>query len=902
LTPTKWQHVQQLVHAALDLPQSERAAFLETVCGSNTELRREIGTLIVSYEQAGNFLEDAVEASACDAFRPGTLRNGDRLGPYEITSVIGYGGMGAVYCALRVDDQFRQQVAIKVLSGGWGPTPELVSRFRAERQILATLNHPNVARLLDGGMTLTGLPYLVMEYIEGASIDRFAKDRNLSIRGRLELFRQVCSAVQYAHRNLIVHRDIKPANVMVTDDGTPKLLDFGIAKLLNPESLGQTVALTRPADRLMTPEYASPEQIRGEPVNTASDIYALGVLLYELLAGKRPFETANLTFSNLEHLVCETTPERPSRVRPQNGKAAEPVPADLDNVVLKAMHRDPNCRYASAAELSDDVRRWLEGFPVNARPDTWDYRVRKFVSRHKIATAAAALFAVTTTALSIGLAVQATRAKREAETSNQVAAFLANLFEFSRPDETQGRGSGAREVLDIGAKRAVTELIGQPVVEARLLQILGTTYRELGIFDQADTLLTRAYTIRSKMLGPNSPETAETLQTIAEIASDKGEVQRAKQDYEKVLRIYERTYGLKNEKTVEVITDIGELRWSLGDFPGAKDLYLQAIALCKQFKSASDWQVLNAKNDLQVVLADQGDYAAAASLAREVLETEVKTMGPNNPNVSLTLNNLGYALAQTAQYREAEAIFKRALLLREKVDGPEHPAIALSLSNLGWLARELGHYSEAQDLGQKAVAMAAKLAGPRSLDTAACQGQLGLTMLAEGKLPQARQLLKAALETRLALGNGNNPELADNYDRMGLLELRTGNLAAAQDDISRGLKIRKRFYGDENDNVAISLNHIGDVLAAQGENTLAEQDYRAAIQIARAKFKTAHTITADGLFGLATVLLAEGRADQAKSAVTEALEMRRQLLPPGHPDIAAAAAELAKCRDAGQRS
>ncbi|MGA8027148.1 MAG: tetratricopeptide repeat protein [Bryobacteraceae bacterium] len=896
MTSAKWQHVQQVINAALELPELQRPAFLQEACGSNPGLLREVSALLASYEHAGNFLEESVGASAYEAFEKGSFAVGDHIGPYQITCVIGHGGMGTVYCARRADDQFQQQVAIKLLSGGLGNSSELLSRFRAERQILATLNHPNIARLLDGGMTSAGLPYLVMEYIEGASIDRFAENRNLGIRARLELFRHICAAIQYAHQNLIVHRDIKPANVMVTEDGTPKLLDFGIAKLLNPDSLGQTIALTRPADRLMTPEYASPEQIRGEAITTAADVYALGVLLYELLTGKRPFQTSNLTFAGLEHLICETAPERPSRTQVVNGKPpAESIPVDLDNIVLKAMHRDPACRYTSVAELSEDVRRYLQGFPVTARADSWAYRTRKFILRHKVATAAAALFLVTTTALSIGLAVQATRARQEAKTANQVADFLANLFEYSRPDQTQGRGTGSQDVLDVGAKRAVKELAAEPLVEARLLQILGTTYRELGVFDRAESLLAKAYAIRSRQLGADSPDAAESLQTIAEIASDKGELHRARDDYQRVLGIYTRAYGLKNEKTIEIVTDIGELNWMLGDFAKAKQLYLQAIALCNQFKSKSDWQTLNAENDLQVVLADQGDYSAAASLARDVLKTELQTMGPNNPNVALTLNNLGYVLAQTAHYQEADAIFRQALDLRRKVDGPEHPAVALSLSNLSWLARELGRYDEAQSLGERAVAMAVKLDGPHSLGTAACQGQLGLTFLAKGDFPRARQLLQDSLATRLALGNPNNPELADNYDRVGLLELRTKHLAAAHRDIERGLDIREHSYAHSNENVAVSLNHLADVLAAEGDQAQAEQKYREAIQIARAKFNAPHTITADGLMGLGTVLLAQGRASEARAALSEALNMRRKLLPPGHPDISASTAELARC-------
>ena len=348
MTPMRWQQIQEIVNNALELTSNARAAFLDKACGTDTETRRQIENLVESYEQAGSFLERAVEAGACEVLAVPSPAKGERIGAYQITAVIGHGGMGSVYSARRADDQFRQNVAIKVLRGGIEQSQALLARFRAERQILARLAHANIARLLDGGITPAGLPYLVMEYIEGTTIDVFCEEAALPVSERVSLVREVCAAVQYAHQNLIVHRDIKPANIMVTQDGTPKLLDFGIAKLLRPDAMDQTVPLTRPADRLMTPEYASPEQFRGEPVTTATDVYALGVLLYELVSGTRPFRAENLTPATLERLICETVPERPSAAGANLAKGrAEKIGADLDNIILKALHKDPARRYAS---------------------------------------------------------------------------------------------------------------------------------------------------------------------------------------------------------------------------------------------------------------------------------------------------------------------------------------------------------------------------------------------------------------------------------------------------------------------------------------------------------------------------------------------------------------------------
>jgi eukaryotic-like serine/threonine-protein kinase len=902
VTPTRWQQIQELVNNALELPVEARAVYLDQACGGDIGMRRQIEDLVESYERAGSFLERAVGTSACDVLAVESPAQGERIGAYEITGVIGHGGMGSVYCARRVDDQFHQNVAIKVLRGGIGQSPELLRRFRAERQILARLAHANIARLLDGGITASGLPYLVMEYIEGTTIDVFCEQAALGVSERVRLVRDVCAAVQYAHQNLIVHRDIKPANVMVTQDGTPKLLDFGIAKLLGPDSL-QTVPLTRPAERLMTPEYASPEQIRGEPVTTATDVYAMGVLLYELVSGTRPFRVENVTPAILERLICETVPVRPSAAGANHGKArAEKIGVDLDNIILKALHKDPARRYATAAELSEDLRRYLEGFPVLARADSWWYRTRRFVSRHRMATAAAALFAVTTSALTIGLALETRRAHREADAANRISDFLVSLFEDFRPDRTLGRSTNAKDILDRGAERIPAELAGQPLVEARLFNILGTTYRELGVFDRAESLLSRAQAIRSRVLGPDSRETAETVLARAAIASDRGEFDRADQFYRKALSTYTKLDGPKSEDAIDAREGLGEVRRMLGDLAGAKQRYLEVIAVCTETKGPTHVRTLNATNDLVAVLADQGDYAAAETLARKNLATEKTVLGPNHPYVPLTLNLLAYVLARTARFAEAEATLRQGLEIMRKVYGTEHPAIALSLMDLSALARELGHYDEAQRLGEEALAMSIRLSGPRSLGTAGCQGQLGLTELARGELRRSRELLEAALETRKALGNPNNPDLGDNYDRVGMVDLAMKDLAAAHRNIERGLEIRRSFYGPANENVVLSLNHMAQVLAAEGNYKAAEQGYREAIGIADTKFKEGHTMTADGLLGLGTVLLSEGRPGEAKAPLLRALKIRQKLLPAEHPGIAQATAALARCNLAMERA
>ena len=415
-------------------------------------------------KRRGAFLQDAAFDEITKLFKDedNQLLEGQVIGPYKLIRKIGQGGMGAVYLASRDDDEYKKRVAIKLVKRGMD-SEEVLNRFRHERQILASLDHPNIARLLDGGTTEDGLPYFVMEYIEGTPVDTYCDERRLSINERLNLFRKVCSAISYAHQNLVVHRDIKPGNILVTSNGEPKLLDFGIAKLLNPELYAQTILTTALSTRLMTPDYASPEQVRGRKITTATDIYSLGVVLYELLTGHRPYRIKSYTQEEIERIICRETIEKPSTainrvvtgkdgaqqtaITPeivsetregQPEKLRKRLAGDLDNIVLMAMRKEPERRYVSAEQFSEDIRRHLEGLPVIARKDTFAYRASKFIRRNKIGVAAAAAFlilAVTATALIIN---QSIRASRERDKAQQVSRFLVELFNVSDPGEARG--------------------------------------------------------------------------------------------------------------------------------------------------------------------------------------------------------------------------------------------------------------------------------------------------------------------------------------------------------------------------------------------------------------------------------------------------------------------------------
>ncbi|HEY3835304.1 MAG TPA: serine/threonine-protein kinase, partial [Bryobacteraceae bacterium] len=482
----RWERIQELFHAASEMSPGERGLYLGGACADDPSLRSEVEALLDSPAAADDLLAPIRDESALVFNLPAGPRDGDRVGPYRIVRQIGSGGMGAVYGAVRSDGQYQQQVAIKLVRPDVSGA-EVLARFRNERQMLANLAHPNIARLLDGGITQSALPYLVMELVDGVPIDEYCRSRNLTIRDRLLLFRTVCSAVQYAHHALLVHRDIKPSNILVTRDGVPKLLDFGIAKLLGSGETGQN-PVTRLAERPMTLDYASPEQVRGELTTTATDIFSLGVLLYELLSGRRPYETGDTHPEEAHRRICETEPVRPSTHNHEIGR-------ELDDIVAMAIRKEPNQRYSSVEKLSADIHNYLDGFPVSATRGSRRYYSVKFIRRHRAWVAVALSGVAILTAFGIGMSVLAAKLARERDTARmersraeQVSSFVSSLFQASDPFQVKGKTITARRLLDVGAERITRELQTQPSVRADVVETMALAYEHLGVLDRAEEM------------------------------------------------------------------------------------------------------------------------------------------------------------------------------------------------------------------------------------------------------------------------------------------------------------------------------------------------------------------------------------------------------------------------------
>ena len=574
MTPAaeRYSRVQELFDAAVDLPGEQRAAFLANQCDGDAALRHEVEALLAEDAQSGSFGERPRFVISSDVF-PGAREEelaGRRFGVYEVIREIGRGGLGAVYLAARADDEYRKEVALKLIRRGLD-TDDILRRFRTERQILAQLDHPNIARLLDGGTSEDGLPYFVMEYVQGEPISTYCDLHGLKLNERLELFRKVCAAVTYAHQNLVVHRDLKPSNILVTSDGEPKLLDFGIAKLLSTDD-ELMFTQTAPGMGAMTPDYASPEQVRGEKITTASDVYSLGVLLYELLTGKKPYRLTTRTSEELSRAVVEQEPERPSAALSSQERryhiAAPCLCGDLDNIVLMALRKDQERRYSSVAQFSGDIRRHLEGLPVIAHKDTVSYRASKFIRRNAVGVTAAVFVLLSLLGGIVATAWQARRATSNARTAEEQArtasaerdraqregakaqsinTFLQNILGFSDPTWVAGNPRGnahqmtIAEAIDEAARRSEAELADQPEVLAAVQFSIGRIYETRGQLDRAEALLRSSLDIRRRVLGSEHPETAQSMAALGERLTNSGKSAESDPLLREALAFFRRT-------------------------------------------------------------------------------------------------------------------------------------------------------------------------------------------------------------------------------------------------------------------------------------------------------------------------------------------------------------------------
>jgi eukaryotic-like serine/threonine-protein kinase len=939
-----WEKAREILPVVRELSLAERNAYLESACAGDEELRRKIDSLLAVNLDGVAFLEDPL----VKLLDPPAPMEGRVFGAYRVIRELGHGGMGAVYLAARADQEFEGSVAIKILRPIYA-NPEIEWRFRQEIQILANLNHPNIAKLYEVGRTEEGSPYFIMEYVDGLPITRFCSEHKLSISQRLRLFQKICGAVQYAHQNLVVHRDLKPSNILVTPNGEPKLLDFGIAKLLPSTDSSDPVTVTQL--RFFTPDYASPEQVSGKHITTASDVYSLGVILYELLAGRRPYRLKGRTEAEIRQIVCEQEPELPSaaltrRLNPgdelllreevhrspeiESRKLHRQLQGDLDKIVLMALRKEPSWRYRSVEQFAGDIDAYLQGFPVSARGDSWKYRATNFLRRNRLAATLTA--AVILLSLSFGtlMALQQRQTARERDRAERISGLLKQILNTVDPSTEP---INAAVVLDRGVQTTRIELSSEPELKATLFQTLGEIYTSWGIYDKAFALLSETLDLRRKLLGPENREVAETLYSLGVVAFHLRQFDKAEALLQDSLRMRGEVLGEDALELADNFLLLGLLYKERGDMSRTQQLYLKALELRRRTLGPDHPEVGILLHNLSSFYRESADYEASEKTANEALRILKKHFGPDHPRVASVLTGLAILRKGKARFVEAEAAYREALRIRRKAWGTSHPEVAISLNNLGLFLVTRNRYQEAEPLLRESLTMQIEFTGNRHPNTAAAMNNLGMCLERHGELKEAlgyyrgalaiwkdtypgahefvasgynnigtllmdlgeysaaTEAIQLALDIDREVFGEDHPKVAHKMSNLGGLFIQTGNYSRADQLLQKALSIREREFGREHSDVAMTLHNLGQLRWNQGRFREAERLFREALAI-KVKVSSPSTSVVRSQVDLADLLATQGRAAEAEPLIRSAVEVSRSVYPPNHWRVAQAESVL----------
>lgn len=782
--------IEALFHQALARRPQEREAYVMEACADDHDLRASVIRLLKADEGSEAFL--AAPAGGAELLRPGAVespppsvgrRPGQQIGPYRLVRLIGTGGMGEVWLAERDDEHFSKSVAIKLLKHGLD-TVEWLQRFRHERQVLANIEHPNIARLIDGGATDDGKPYLVMEYVDGTPIDRYCDEQGLSLRERLTIFRVVCDAVQHAHQNLVIHRDLKPANILVSADGNVKLLDFGIAKVLDDEPHDSGGDVTIAERRLLTPRYASPEQAKGVMMSTASDVYSLGVVLYELLTGRPPYPMAPSSARTVEQIICEEEPARPStaiarasgEATTSSGSASghqadaqaisrlrglDPIQlrnalrGDLDTIILKALRKEPERRYASAEALSEDIRRHLEELPVIARPDTFGYRCAKFIRRNRVGVLAAVLvFAVTLCGFIVTSAMYVrAEAARQAEaaqrlTAQEVTNFLARMLASANPRLARGKDiSLLRELVDDAALRIETELVDQPAARTKLAHILGQVYHAVGLYDEAEPLLTSSLAGYIEHFAADDPGVYLAEHNLAVLRQDQGRLDEARELFRSSLEGRRRVLGPTHADTLASLSNLANHFLLRRENEKAEKLLREALELRTETLGGTHPDTMVTLNDLANLLSATGRVAEAEQHLKALVRNQAAVLPPDHQDLLVSKNDLAMVYRRQDKLREAEALLRDVVDAFRRTIGDDHIDTLITMNNLARVIGESGRDEEAESMFRETVERAMRSQPDGSYFTAVFRGGYGKTLMRLERYELAERELRSSCDT-----------------------------------------------------------------------------------------------------------------------------------------------------------
>ena len=843
----RWQQVQELVGELLDLPDAERRRALEKATTDDPQLRQEAERLLAADAEAEGFLSRPAGWGLGEE----TAAEPDRVGPYRIERRLHAGGMGEVFLATRDDEEFERRVAVKRIRGRLDD-PRSRRWFRAERQMLARLEHPNIARLYDGGTTEDGQPYLAMEYVDGLPLDVYCAEHRLSTRDRIELVLGVCDAVRHAHQNLLIHRDLKPANILVTPEGEPKLLDFGIAKELPDDpDLASVVTVTQDAPRTLG--YSAPEQITGRPVRTTTDVHALGILLWELLVGRPLFGGPGRLPHQVEHAVCEDTPPWPSEALAKTDDAADPprrppgspselrrqLRGDLDAIVAKALRKDPNDRYPSVEALADDLRRHLENQPVKAVVPSRLYRLRKTWQRHRIAATTGLLVAILVVSFTIALLFQARALANERDASERALDFFIQIFQGADPTAEQGQQLTVVQALEGAREPLLDESEMAPASRARLLDAVAHIYLNLGEVEFSEPVFATSLEIR-RQLWPGSREEARGLYGVGKRQLAANAFDEARQHLEEAVALYRR-HGASAVDSAATLQALADTLMSQGEVTAATEM-LDELVSRLEAEAGPDVLELAAVHESRVnaLRIDNREQDAIAA-NRRAAEIYREGLGAEHPRTVRTETALAVLLAQEGELDEAHQILTRVLEMQRRTFGDDHPSTLTTLHNLA------------------------------------------SNRLRAGELDTAERLLAEAISHRQ---DRYDLDLAMSYYNLTAVHLRQGRAEDAQASATRALELRRELLGDDHAQTGLSRVHLAEAFRIGGEAARARSLAERGFEQLEAAGGPEHSVLHHPLMVLGRLDLAEGELDRAAAQIERALAVVRERLPADHWRIA----------------
>ncbi len=947
-----WSRVKTLFAQALDQPRGTRDAWLAAECVGDGALLAEVSSLLAARSAPeSRRLDRAIARLLPSLLDDDEAFVNTRIGPYRLLRLLGEGGMGRVFLAERADGQFHQHVALKLMRSGF-ESSEMHERFLRERDLLARLTHPNIAQLHDGGVSDTGSPYFTLEYVEGEPITAWCDEHALCVRARVTLLLKVCDAVQFAHRNLIVHRDLKPSNILVTGEGEPKLLDFGIAKPLDTENdRGLTATRSQP----MTREYAAPEQVLCEPITTATDVYALGVLMYELLSGHLPYARAERGETSWPKAIVDEQPEpftralsrtsAPAASRTIDDDAAassllaaaratsipllrRELRGDLERIVRRALEKLPEARYASVTALADDLRAWLDGraLPGGSR----HYRLAKFLRRHRAGALTAAVFAALAIVGIAGIVYEAQETARQAQAATAVKDFLLSLFNASSPNEAKGKELSVRELLDRGDSQIEHGLATQPGLRAELQGVLGRIYFQLGRYDEAQSLQQKALgeaesrdrvaaaimqrqlaetlaargdfveaerlaTVASDVLERSASNPSERIRALiarSSIAQRSGKAVSAEQFAMQAVRLA-RDPSVPRELLGNALSAQGLVAWDLRNVPQSEALYREALQIHRETFGDVDLRVATDRQNLTLALRNLGRYDEALEQARASVAIDEQILGPQHPDLSRALFTLGTTLYHMAHYEEAESVLRRGVSVARASLG-DHPTTATALNNLGLVLMDWHGLDEAEQVYTEALRIATAQLGPRHNGTLIMASNLGYVHGRQGKLELAER------ELRDVLARDREAAIKDQVwelNRLGDVRRQLGDWQEAMTLHREALKESIALFSPNARQTALSHYFLGLALIDAGQRSAAEAELRASLDAFRALLPPdgAHPFSAASMLALGKLLVADpARRSEGISLLRDSAALRERFLGSDDPRTLEAQALLAK--------